>query len=33
VNLGGIIFEVTAARPFDRLANGWRTNILLRPGF
>jgi hypothetical protein len=33
VNVGGIIFEVTAAKPFDRRSNGWRTSFLLRPGF
>ena len=33
VNLGGVVFEVTAARPFDRGRNGWTTSLLLRPGF
>jgi Tol biopolymer transport system component len=33
VNAGGIIFEITAARPFDRRGSGWRTSFLLRPGF
>ena len=33
VNVGGIIMEMTAARPFDRLGSGWRTSFLLRPGF
>jgi hypothetical protein len=32
-NLGGIIMEITAARPFDRSTNGWRFGLLLRPGF
>jgi len=32
-NLGGIIFEVTGARPFDRARNGWTVSFLLRPGF
>jgi Tol biopolymer transport system component len=33
LNVGGIIFEITAAKPFDRRSNGWRTSFLLRPGF
>jgi len=33
LNVGGIVFEITAARPFDRRSNGWRTSFLLRPGF
>jgi hypothetical protein len=33
VNVGGIIFELTAARPLDRRGSGWRSSILLRPGF
>ncbi len=33
VNMGGIIFEVTAARPFDRARNGWTFGFLMRPGF
>ena len=33
VNVGGIIFEMTAAKPFDRRASGWRTSFLMRPGF
>jgi hypothetical protein len=33
LNVGGIIFEVTAARPFDRVRNGWTVGFLLRPGF
>jgi hypothetical protein len=33
VNVGGIIFEATAARPFDRARNGWTFGFLLRPGF
>jgi Tol biopolymer transport system component len=32
-NVGGFIFEVTAARPFDRRGAGWTTSLLLRPGF
>ena len=33
VSARGIIFEVTAAKPFDRRANGWRASFLMRPGF
>jgi Tol biopolymer transport system component len=33
VNVGGIIMEMTAARPFDRARSGWRASFLLRPGF
>jgi hypothetical protein len=33
VNAGGIVFEIAAARPFDRLRNGWTASLLLRPGF
>jgi hypothetical protein len=33
INVGGIIFEMTAAKPFDRRANGWRASFLMRPGF
>jgi Tol biopolymer transport system component len=33
VNLGGIVFEATAALPFDRPDQGWRFGLLLRPGF
>jgi hypothetical protein len=33
VNLGGIVFEVAAARPFDRGINGWTASLLLRPGW
>ena len=33
VNLGGIVFEVTGARPFDRVRDGWTVSFLLRPGF
>ncbi|HEV8316374.1 MAG TPA: hypothetical protein VGQ10_03155 [Vicinamibacterales bacterium] len=32
-NLGGIVFEVTAVRPFDRTDTGWTVSFLLRPGF
>lgn len=33
VNMGGIVFELTGARPFDRPQQGWTFNLLLRPGF
>jgi hypothetical protein len=33
VNMGGIVFEATAARPFDRAGKGWTFGFLLRPGF
>jgi Tol biopolymer transport system component len=33
VNMGGIVFEATAARPFDRAGSGWRFGFLMRPGF
>jgi hypothetical protein len=33
VNLGGIVLELTAVRPFDRPTAGWIANLLLRPGF
>jgi hypothetical protein len=32
VNAGGIVFEIAAAKPFDR-RGGWRASFLLRPGF
>jgi Tol biopolymer transport system component len=32
-NLGGIVLEMTAARPFDRSTNGWTVSFLLRPGW
>jgi hemolysin activation/secretion protein len=32
-NVGGIVFEVTAARLLDRAQRGWTASILLRPGF
>ena len=32
-NLGGIVFEMTAVRPFDRVGTGWTVSFLLRPGF
>jgi WD40 repeat protein len=32
-NLGGFIIEVTAARPFDRPAEGWTVGFLMRPGW
>ena len=33
VNVGGIVFEATMARPFDRVRDGWTFGMLLRPGF
>ena len=32
-NLGGIVFEMTATRPFDRPGAGWTVGMLLRPGW
>ena len=32
VNVAGIVFEMAAARPFDR-AGGWTASLMLRPGF
>jgi Tol biopolymer transport system component len=32
-NLGGFVVELTAARPFDRIQNGWTVSFLLRPGW
>jgi Tol biopolymer transport system component len=32
-NLGGIVLELTAARPFDRVRSGWTVSFLLRPGW
>jgi Tol biopolymer transport system component len=32
-NVGGIVFEMTAVRPFDRPGTGWTLSFLLRPGF
>jgi Tol biopolymer transport system component len=32
-NLGGIVLELTAARPFDRPGSGWMASFLLRPGW
>jgi hypothetical protein len=32
-NLGGLIVEITGARPFDRTDNGWTVSFLLRPGW
>jgi outer membrane protein assembly factor BamA len=32
-NLGGFLFEMTAARPFDRGSAGWTASLLLRPGW
>ena len=33
VNIGGIIVEAAAAKPFDRTDNGWTASFLLRPGW
>lgn len=33
INVGGIVFEIAAARPLDRGVNGWTTSLLLRPGW
>jgi hypothetical protein len=33
VNLGGIVLEMTAAKPFDSGREHWRANLLLRHGF
>ena len=33
VNMGGIILEMTAARPFDRTPLGWTLGFLIRPGW
>jgi outer membrane protein assembly factor BamA len=33
VNMGGIILELTAARPFDRTPLGWTLGFLIRPGW
>ena len=32
-NLGGIVLELTAARPFDGPDRGWTASFLLRPGW
>jgi hypothetical protein len=32
-NLGGMVIEVTAARPFDRTERGWTIGFLMRPGW
>ena len=32
-NIGGFLFEMTAARPFDRVNGGWAASMLLRPGW
>lgn len=32
-NVGGFLFEMTAARPFDRAGKGWTVSLLLRPGW
>jgi hypothetical protein len=33
INMGGIVFEATAARPFDGGDRSWTANLLLRRGF
>lgn len=33
VNIGGFVFELAAARPFDRAGKGWMFSLLLRPGW
>ena len=33
VNIGGFVFEVTAARVFDRPDKNWGVSVLLRPGW
>jgi Tol biopolymer transport system component len=32
-NIGGLVVELTAARPFDRTPRGWTVGFLLRPGW
>ena len=32
-NIGGLVMEMTAARPFDRSSGGWTVSFLLRPGW
>ena len=32
-NIGGVIVEMTAARPFDRTTRGWTVGFLVRPGW
>jgi hypothetical protein len=32
-NIGGVIVEMTAARPFDRTPRGWTVGFLVRPGW
>ena len=32
-NLGGLVLEMTAARPFDGPSRGWTVSFLLRPGW
>jgi hypothetical protein len=32
-NLGGLVLELTAARPFDSPGRGWTVSFLLRPGW
>jgi hypothetical protein len=32
-NIGGLVVEMTGARPFDRGDNGWTLSFLLRPGW
>jgi dipeptidyl aminopeptidase/acylaminoacyl peptidase len=33
VNLGGVVLEMTAAKPVDSSAHGWRANLLIGRGF
>jgi hypothetical protein len=33
INVGGFVFETTAARPLDRPGKGWTASVLLRPGW
>jgi dipeptidyl aminopeptidase/acylaminoacyl peptidase len=33
INVGGFVFEATAARVFDRPDKNWTASVLLRPGF
>ena len=32
-NVGGFVFEIAGARPFDRPGAGWTLSVLMRPGF
>jgi hypothetical protein len=33
VNAAGFVFEIAAARPFDRARNNWTVVANFRPGF